>query len=284
MLDSPQIHNNNLFQCLFLIKHGFIMPQSCEQPWYISPDTVCPYGVAIHGFDVTIPNDMTFGQGVCIFYGFLTWAIVLVAAVAIARRRSLGNILFLLLSAIVAGFGLIWKAFASEPRPLGTCLQKCGMPSSHAQVSISYAVWLLVAGYTYGAKSVSSLYTHLMWSGAVLVIFVPMAPCRGVLNDHSADQIGIGCAIGAVEGLCWYKLTQYFIHRVRAEPRTAENTVPCAVPCWVSSWLQWIDSADVHPPFLAWWFGEEAKDDTVVSVGDKEQATGMIAAAIEDPL
>jgi len=238
------------------------MPTGCEQPWYTSPDVVCPYGVAVRGFDITIPSDATFGQGICIFYGFLTWAIVLIAAGAVARKRSLGNVLFLLLAGFVAGFGLLWKSFAKAPRPLGTCLQGCGMPSSHAQVCTSYAIWLLVAGFAYGARS-ASVYTHLMWCAGVVVVFIPMAPCRGVLHDHSAAQIAIGCAIGAAEGLCWYKLTQYFIHRVRGMPRNEVNVVPCSA----SPWLHWIDSGDVHPPFLVWWYGD-AKETVVALEAD----------------
>ena len=48
---------------------------ACRPPWYTDDSDAgaspCPYGTAVHGFDVTIPTHTTFADGLCIFYSFL---------------------------------------------------------------------------------------------------------------------------------------------------------------------------------------------------------------------
>ena len=95
---------------------------ACRQPWYEDSESPCPYGTAAHGFDVTMPTDPTFGEGLCVFYSFLPYPVILCGAAWLAARRTLGSAAFLGLAGVVAALGKLWKAVAASPRPLGTCL------------------------------------------------------------------------------------------------------------------------------------------------------------------
>ncbi|GMI54652.1 hypothetical protein TeGR_g9938 [Tetraparma gracilis] len=215
---------------------------SCNQPWQNASDpgsSECPYGWAIHGFDVTIPSDVTFSLGMCIAYGLTPYLVILCSCFWFNKNRTLGSAAFPVLPGVVAGLGKVWKAIVQSPRPLGTCLINCGMPSSHAQVAASYISWLFLEAYAH--KSARATLTHrLSWTLFWLVLFGPVPPCRVHLKDHSLQQIVIGGLVGAVEGIIWYWLMAY----VRLSKRCARLRE--------SKLLAWHDGA---PPLLKWWMG-----------------------------
>ena len=217
----------------------------CDQPWH-TLGVACPYGVGVKGFDVTIPDNITFGEALCVFYGFFPYFVIACGVALLVARRTLGNLLFVLLPGVVAVLAKIWKAAADEPRPLGTCLQGCGMPSSHAQVSTSYVVWLLAEGCVFKGQAATPA-RRALWGIAWSFVFLPTPPCRVVIGDHSVAQVLAGMAIGAAEGLLWFKIAHVLARKGLSLPK-----------CCGIRWCM------CRPPFLIWWMGPEqpARDST----------------------
>ena len=209
---------------------------SCAQPWYQRGEP-CPYGTGVKGFDVTIPNNITFGEAVCVFYSFLPYFVICCGFVWAVLRQTAGNWAFVLLPGVVAVLAKLWKAAVSEPRPLGSCLQGCGMPSSHSQVSLSFLAWLLISGAQYNGRRVTR-WRQIAWIVAWSVIIAPTPPCRIVIGDHSAPQVLIGCAIGLVGGSCWFWLVKVCARRSQS------NCISKLIDC-----------SNISPPFLEWWMG-----------------------------
>ena len=211
----------------------------CEQPWY-TLGAACPYGVGVKGFDVTIPDRMTFGEALCVIYGFSPYLVIAAGVARLAARRTLGNLLFALLPGVVAVLAKVWKALVVEPRPLGTCLQGCGMPSGHSQVAASYVVWLVAEGCAYRGRGATPA-RRALWGIAWSCLFLPTPPCRIVTGDHSVAQVLAGMAIGAAEGWLWFRMAQ----------AAARNGRPLSSVCRGIEW------GKCRPPLLEWWMGAE---------------------------
>ena len=67
---------------------------------------------------------------------------IFIQALVFRSTRSLAFLSFILFS--VALGELIFKRIVSSPRPARSCLHSCGMPSSHATLSIGYFTLMLL--------------------------------------------------------------------------------------------------------------------------------------------
>ena len=140
---------------------------------------------------------------------------------------------------------LIIKRIVAKPRPLGSCNISCGMPSSHATVAAGYCVWLILeviyANWLMERQRYSDSYADdeqfgpradeeaclpnealtlwgqwcsvrkARWIVALLLICVPIPPCRVALHDHSGAQVIVGIVIGVLEGVAWWYVVQTYI-------------------------------------------------------------------------
>jgi len=111
----------------------------------------CPYGYSIKGFDVTVPNNATWLERVCVIYGLLPYLIIGGAVLdAIGRgikNRGIGSrsVIFL----VFVGFQVfisefILKKMVQQARPERSCNLTCGMPSSHSIMSVGFFVFMFL--------------------------------------------------------------------------------------------------------------------------------------------
>eukprot|EP00992_Anisonema_acinus_P010443 TRINITY_DN6586_c0_g2_i1.p1 TRINITY_DN6586_c0_g2~~TRINITY_DN6586_c0_g2_i1.p1 ORF type:complete len:268 (+),score=5.04 TRINITY_DN6586_c0_g2_i1:108-911(+) len=114
---------------------------SCLPEWKSTADE-CPYGTGLPG-DVTYPNDPSPSEIICVVYSFMPYLIAIIAVIALIARRGTRQMYFCIFGGLVVVLGeLIWKSIARQTRPIGSCLVTCGMPSSHATISVGYFVWI----------------------------------------------------------------------------------------------------------------------------------------------
>lgn len=124
----------------------------CPLPWNndsslplgMNTSAVCPYGRLLPG-DVTLPNDATFVDRICVVYGYIPYVVIAVAFVdALIRavfRFGFGTreLVFLLFVGVQVGLSeLVFKKMVQQARPDRSCNLSCGMPSSHATMSIGF--------------------------------------------------------------------------------------------------------------------------------------------------
>jgi len=107
----------------------------------------CPFGSAISKVDVTIPLNATFFDWVCVVYGIIPFVVIGFAFLETILRacchspRGLGTreTSFLVFFGIQVLLGeLVFKNIISQARPVGSCALTCGMPSSHATMSVGF--------------------------------------------------------------------------------------------------------------------------------------------------
>eukprot|EP00929_Paragymnodinium_shiwhaense_P063573 TRINITY_DN31764_c0_g1_i1.p1 TRINITY_DN31764_c0_g1~~TRINITY_DN31764_c0_g1_i1.p1 ORF type:complete len:445 (-),score=52.11 TRINITY_DN31764_c0_g1_i1:311-1564(-) len=131
---------------------------TCVPVWI--DNKTCPYGVRLP-FDVTAPHNPTPLQVLAILSSYMPIVIVavLVLETMLRRRtRQLAPLGFATVSSIVNE--LVIKSLFEEPRPGarnvqrnadvpvgGSCATTCGMPSSHAAVSVGFLALALLNAY-----------------------------------------------------------------------------------------------------------------------------------------
>ena len=111
----------------------------------------------------------------------------------LAFKRNVIELFSVVLFWVIYGITIWLKYVVSEPRPAGTCLESCGMPSGHSSISIGFLIWYLAIDY--GGK----------WKYAFLVLtLVPWS--RWQLQDHSFAQCIFGSLLGTMLALGWVAL------------------------------------------------------------------------------
>jgi membrane-associated phospholipid phosphatase len=122
--------------------------------------------------------------------------------VLLAVRRGVKELLPLLGFPLCGAFVEGLKHLIQQPRPVGSCLVSCGMPSGHAAMSLLVFTWLLAyeLGPVRGRARwpVRSAESAAKAAFAVVLLLTPLA--RVVLYDHTTAQVlagsGLGCALG----------------------------------------------------------------------------------------
>ncbi|KAI9028108.1 phosphatidic acid phosphatase type 2/haloperoxidase [Phycomyces nitens] len=158
-----------------------------------------------------------------IILGFLssagTWVSVLTAAFLLYFRSfHLGY--FVIGSVITALTAKILKNTIKQPRPSHSSDIRSkisyGMPSSHSQVVIFFAVYIHLA--------FSSNWIEYSLGRSILVLVVQLVAflivwSRVELGHHTLAQVLVGSALGAAMALSWFLLWQEVGHRYEDEYR-----------------------------------------------------------------
>uniref|UniRef100_A0A7S0FCX9 Phosphatidic acid phosphatase type 2/haloperoxidase domain-containing protein n=1 Tax=Pyrodinium bahamense TaxID=73915 RepID=A0A7S0FCX9_9DINO len=114
-------------------------------------------------------------------------------------KEILGTAFFWLLALVV----VVLKLAIGQPRPPGSCLTSCGMPSGHTLESVGFFAWLLLE--VARSQRTSSLGKCLLLAcGGTLLL--PVGWSRTVSQDHSWPQVIAGGAIGVCMGAGWFWL------------------------------------------------------------------------------
>jgi len=178
----------------------------------------CADGTALPG-DVTAPDDPSFGEVICVIYGFVPYVCLLGCVVELFRRRSVWPILLMMMGAciVVVNEGVI-KRIVSQDRPSGSCLHSKGMPSSHSALATAYFVNIhleIIATFISSKKQLSStsewtITQKAVISGLLWTVLFPVPFTRVALHDHSWAQIGVGALVGLCVGTGWFLLLTFF--------------------------------------------------------------------------
>lgn len=216
-------------------------------------DAVCPYGVRL-AFDVTFSNDVhqwsPAGHIVLIFMSYVPVVIIVLAILELFVRRGTRQLNFCLFYGYVVALNeFMWKRLVSQPRPVGSCNSTCGMPSSHGAISFgTFAFLFLDLSFRVdplspavltaipnsprcmsfyladvcslvplsNARSISNWqFIRMVGFWGYLLLLVPVS--RVLLRDHSVSQVSLGCAIGLMEAVMWFFMSQHLAWRYRSE-------------------------------------------------------------------
>lgn len=235
---------------------SFSCMDACVPDWATCSnftDAVCPYGVHLL-FDVTFSNDVhqwsPVWHVVLIFMSYVPVVIIVLAAIELLVRRGTRQLNFCLFYGYVIALNeLIWKRMVSQPRPVGSCNFTCGMPSSHAAISLGtfsflfldlafrvdplspavltavphsprclsfYLADILSLVPLSNTRSISNWqFIRMVGFWGDLLLLVPVS--RVLLQDHSVSQVSLGCAIGMLEAVIWFFMSQNLAWRYRGE-------------------------------------------------------------------
>merc|ERR1712087_303277 len=104
----------------------------------------CPYGYPLPG-DVTLPYPITVWSIIGVSYGYVPYSLAVLVALEALIKRSTRCIAFGLFIGLAVIMGeIVFKHIVNSPRPAMSCLHSCGMPSSHATLSIGYFTLMLL--------------------------------------------------------------------------------------------------------------------------------------------
>eukprot|EP00929_Paragymnodinium_shiwhaense_P116633 TRINITY_DN8634_c0_g2_i1.p1 TRINITY_DN8634_c0_g2~~TRINITY_DN8634_c0_g2_i1.p1 ORF type:complete len:530 (-),score=86.80 TRINITY_DN8634_c0_g2_i1:91-1680(-) len=160
--NGPQLHDRKTADAKPVLFFG-ITPDTCQHAWTKTYGEDCPYGVAGWG-DVTWPDydkakklgvpidqslmvDSKFFQSLCVMYSYAFFAVALVAVIKVFVHRGTQELHYVIFLALVLGCQeLLVKPFVQQPRPEMSCILTCGMPSSHAALSIGTLTLYLING------------------------------------------------------------------------------------------------------------------------------------------
>lgn len=200
--------------------------KACE-PWWAKQKLDCPFGTAIKFFDVTVPNNPDFFDGLSIVYGIVPVIAAFFLFFRFCWKRGTQELALgscLALTVIITEF--IIKKQINEMRPgqaiqgeiitkvrqadgsflhvpRGTCNSSCGMPSSHSVIALTFFVLMVtdVLG-TYLLRKHKPLW-FFVWMIANTLIYLPVPVSRVVLWDHTSEQVFLGSLIGILTSGFW---------------------------------------------------------------------------------
>jgi len=212
----------------------------CSPSWYVNESSTCPYGRNLTG-DITLPNDADFFDLLMVLYGYIPYLVILGAFATLCWYRGTSQLAFLTFGGFVVFMGeLVWKPLLSHARPLGSCVFTCGMPSSHATISIGFLTWMLLEGIVRRRVSRNAIFAveleapekprqrsesyweddppvaritikqRVKWCVAWCIVLFPVPFSRVALLDHSWAQVTAGSFIGCFEALIFYFLLNRF--------------------------------------------------------------------------
>jgi membrane-associated phospholipid phosphatase len=133
------------------------MPRpACAPSWYFD-GIPCPYGTRLPG-DITLPNGASWFSYLCVFWGYVPFAVSLLSTAEFLYKRGTREAAVVIFNALVVfNNEIIVKNLLDDPRPgsapngdkyrgefVGSCNISCGMPSSHATISVGYLFFLIL--------------------------------------------------------------------------------------------------------------------------------------------
>mmetsp|Transcript_127158 Transcript_127158/g.354072 ORF Transcript_127158/g.354072 Transcript_127158/m.354072 type:complete len:298 (-) Transcript_127158:89-982(-) len=231
-----------------------VVAEACIPKWYKGGNRTCPYGTALPG-DITWPNEPHFFDYVAIIYGALPYFVVLLSGLELLVKRGtrqLSLVLFTLANAVVNEITV--KPFIALPRPgydgllvddegtpIGSCVVKCGMPSSHAAMSMGTLMLIFCDGVhrvvpcesRNGIREMPGFLLHVLVTTPVAqeniltpsefaciflfwsMVLLPVPLMRIRLHDHNVNQVVVGSLMGLIYGSLWHLLVRFLTMRYR---------------------------------------------------------------------
>eukprot|EP00397_Hematodinium_sp_SG-2012_P035637 GEMP01038357.1.p1 GENE.GEMP01038357.1~~GEMP01038357.1.p1 ORF type:complete len:276 (+),score=36.46 GEMP01038357.1:382-1209(+) len=176
------------------IMHWF-QNKSCLPAWS-KEGRACPYGYTLNipfsGF--TVHKHVDYLDVLAFMLSSLPVVIFLYVHFRALVKRGIADLFGLLLFWVLILTTVVAKIIIMQPRPDGSCLTSCGMPSGHAITSIGFVCWF-------------AMVEQLAGFPALLLLLVPWS--RWQLDDHSVYQIAAGTLIGAILAYMWRVVAQY---------------------------------------------------------------------------
>ncbi|CAK0907109.1 unnamed protein product [Prorocentrum cordatum] len=169
---------------------------TCSPQWHVDGRS-CPYGtkVALLGASLTWPNsDQTFLVYLAAFYSTVPFGMGVGFLLLLLWRRGTRELLALALLVLQSGILLLLKLAFGQPRPVGSCLTSCGMPSGHTMCTITFLTWF----------AWEALPGHPAFLGASACVLLPVGWSRTVLRDHTWQQVAAGSVFGILMGCAWH--------------------------------------------------------------------------------
>eukprot|EP00403_Amphidinium_massartii_P032142 CAMPEP_0178439810 /NCGR_PEP_ID=MMETSP0689_2-20121128/36384_1 /TAXON_ID=160604 /ORGANISM="Amphidinium massartii, Strain CS-259" /LENGTH=335 /DNA_ID=CAMNT_0020062423 /DNA_START=65 /DNA_END=1068 /DNA_ORIENTATION=+ len=211
----------------------------------------CPFGLALPG-QITWPqppqklasvaSSLDWLKVLAVVYSYVPYAVFVIFGVNFGLRRGTRQLAVLSFLVLMTLFNeLFVKRVFHAPRPgtmmevkdfnglfAGSCLETCGMPSSHSMIStgLSLDASFRVDAQVWYAKTVLQeiflpfsdedrltprefLYYLLFWWAAL----APVPLSRIILFDHTPKQAVVGCLQGIFLGTLWWRILRYLERR-----------------------------------------------------------------------
>mmetsp|Transcript_52071 Transcript_52071/g.151306 ORF Transcript_52071/g.151306 Transcript_52071/m.151306 type:complete len:265 (+) Transcript_52071:88-882(+) len=193
---------------------------SCKPAWAVQ-EMPCPYG-HLSGppqSHYTMPKDSpTWLDYVAAFYSWAPFVLAIGFPLAFLWTRGTREILGICHFWLVCLLMVVLKAIIGLPRPAGSCLTSCGMPSGHTMQSMAFFTWLLLEVFASKKMSTLGKGMHLLVGG---ILLLPVGWSRTQLSDHSWAQVIVGGAVGIVWTLGWFwllrqRVTYWFLKMICA--------------------------------------------------------------------
>ncbi|CAK0800430.1 unnamed protein product, partial [Prorocentrum cordatum] len=175
----------------------------CVPEWRAeSPSSECPYGWVFPApfCPFTVPDELTVGLLLACTYSLLPLVVVVGIAALAVLRREVRELCLLIFSVVVSVPHALLKLVLLGPRPKGSCLLDCGMPSGHSGFAVGLFCVLLAECLRGPAPA------RLGRAGQVaglVVSLLPIGCSRVALRDHSVPQVLVGSAVGAAGAGLW---------------------------------------------------------------------------------
>jgi len=209
----------------------------CEHEWQGKFAGACPYGSAMFG-DVTWPDaakarslnaalvdEMAhnrFWIVVSVMYSYVPFLVVFGALLRLGVRRGTMELWMVALLALTFICNeLILKNLIRQPRPEVSCVESCGMPSSHSAFALTAWTFFLVdllwrmdlstrrsacpsalELWRASAWDVLAWDEVLFWGFFWSLLLLPVPASRVFLHDHSLEQVLAGALVGAASSAC----------------------------------------------------------------------------------
>lgn len=183
------------------------------KPIWAAQGLPCPYGHAsgLTGSTLTWPNNVDSLTYVAAAYSMAPFFIFATPiAIMILSRGTRELAAFMLAMCLqIANHSL--KVMYGMPRPVGSCLTSCGMPSGHTALSIGVFTWVMLEVWC-GAGAVC-LPGTAVWpmsevcnSLSLSILLLPVGLSRIYLVDHSLNQVLAGGLVGLAVGCVWFHM------------------------------------------------------------------------------
>lgn len=193
---------------------------ACEPTWHQHGEE-CPYGSKVYlpTSDFTWHDPLTLMDTVAMLYSSFPFFIPLaVSVLLLVRRRFRAAAELLVFVAMLQFSNWVLKKFISQPRPEGSCLTSCGMPSGHATFAVGAAIYAACIIHAMGCKQERLLIALAM------VMLLPIVWARVQLRDHSIQQVTVGSFCGVCTALLFLRLRDC-LEEYAARPSGAAHAV-----------------------------------------------------------
>mmetsp|Transcript_76488 Transcript_76488/g.134941 ORF Transcript_76488/g.134941 Transcript_76488/m.134941 type:complete len:312 (-) Transcript_76488:37-972(-) len=238
-------------------------------PWWVidaaaGEVATCPYGRKLPG-DVTLPHDANPMEWIAVVYSYVPWLVIFGVIFELIFRRGTRQVLVLGFTVLSTSINeLVVKRLILAPRPgaygpapgamtningvpIGSCCTTCGMPSSHATMSVGFLMLCLMDGILrivpsqealspgwskdkpfsrrtcWSMVSLTPLLPHQSFEQLEFIAYfviwfcllIPVPMMRVRTHDHTASQAYVGGWLGGVEAILWFRFMRFLANKYR---------------------------------------------------------------------